>query len=87
MVTGYVGLLVLGSRVRSIIELRPRNTSVCKGKASVVVECGRSSTHSALCYVEARIAVVVLVAVNVDDRVFGLGCAYYMRRHIEIKNK
>ena len=50
-----------------------------------MVECGWSSTHSALCYVEARIEVVVLVAVNVDDRVFGLGCAYYMRRHIEIK--
>ena len=50
-----------------------------------MVECGWSSTHSALCYVEARIEVVVLVAVNVDDRVFGLGCAYYMRRYTKIK--
>ena len=52
-----------------------------------MVECGCSSTHSqaALCYLEARIGVVVLVAVNVDDRVFELGCAYYMRRHTKIK--
>ena len=50
-----------------------------------MAECGRSSTHSALCYVEARIEVVVLVAVSVDDRVFELGCAYYMRRHTKIK--
>ena len=49
-----------------------------------MVECVCSSTHSALCYVEARIEVVVLVAVNVDDRVFGLGGAYYMRRHTKI---